>query len=328
MIWAQCAACSSPSPLRSYSCRPQLKQVDLTCMAYAQGGHMMDIDEGDFVIPTLKPVSRSSSRHSLQFAAQLESTSPAGDFVIPPLRPASRSSSRHSLQLPGQQESTSPTGGSGFAAVKSASRSSSRHSLQVPVEQDNISTAGGSATPPASSASRSSSRHSLQVPAQQESTSAVEDSTAASPKSASRSSSRHSLQVPAQQECTSAVEDSTAASPKSASRSTSQHSSQALVQQEGTSTAAEVRQDLIPANASLSRTSSKLDQLLPDPMLHTGTNPTAQQVARQKRSIPLIQQPVRPASPSAGSKVANKQSQGFQPQQAWVGFGSRKSAKK
>lgn len=273
-----------------------MKQIDLSCMAYAQGGHLMDLDEGDSVIPTLKPVSRSSSRHSLQFAAQLESSSPAGDFVIPPLRPASRSSSRHSLQLPGQQESTSTIGGSGFAAVKSASRSSSRHSLQVPAEHDNISTAGGSATAPASSASRSSSRHSLQVPAQQESTSAVEDSTAASP--------------------------------KSASRSTSQHSSQASVQQEGTSTAAEVRQDLIPAKQSISRTSSKLDELLPDPMLHAGPSPTAQQVARQKRNILLIQQPVRPASPSAGSKVANKQSQGFQPQQAWVGFGSRKSAKK
>ena len=173
-------------------------------------------------------------------------------------------------------------------------------------------------------ASRSSSRHTLQTSLQQEGAITTDVSNCAG-KAGFRSSSRHSLQVSLPQE-TASTTDFPIAAGKSDSRPSSR---QSLHTEPGSSsTAAETRQDTLSRKSSVSRSSSKLDQLLPDPMLHAAPSQTAQQAARQKRSIPLIQQPGRPASPSSASRIAHKQAQGFRPQQDWVGMGSKKSPKK
>lgn len=183
-------------------------------------------------------------------------------------------------------------------------------------------------------ASRSSSRHSIQDPGLEETSirAGVDDSMIGSSVMptqvpASVSSSRHSSQEFAQQASSSAT-DSMIPAVRPASRSSSRHSLQLSSQQESTSTAADVRPGLPPEETSMRRTASKLDQLLPDPMLHASPSQSVQQMARQKRSMPLIQQPVRPASPSSASRGTPKSHQGFRPQQGWVGSGSKKPAKK
>lgn len=236
-------------------CLDQVVSIHIILGA-CQGPHVSEIEEGDFVIPTLRPASRSNSRHSLQVCIPHESPSTSGDFLISPVRPASRSSLRHSLQVSTPQE-------------------------------------GAATTDVSNAAGKSSSRHSLQISLPQETASATDFPIAAS-KPESRSSSRHSLHA----------------------------------QQDTPSIAAETCQATLSNISSISRTSSNLDQLLPDLMLHAAPSQTAQQAAQQKRSIPLIQQPGRPASASSASRIAHKQTQGFRPQQDWVGMGSKKSPKK
>ena len=232
---------------------------------------------------------------------------------MPSLRAASRSSSRASLQGPSPLESpgTSPRSQDAFNFTGRPARASPRQSLQLPSQQRPASMSIELPQQAAAAVPRPalpSPKQSLQLSgvAQQEDVSTGEDGaqdfvipTARPARSRPADSPRLAAEVESQA--------ATAASVVSRSNSRAESSSQ---------------------KSNSRKTSFKLDQVLPDPGLHAPSLQSAQLGGtKQKRSMPLIQQPVRPGSPSA-SKAVQKQGQGFRPQHDWVGFGSRKPQKK
>lgn len=310
------------------------------------------LDHGDFVIPVLRPASRSSSRHSL-LSSPKGSPSTSPDLHPDHAFPSVGASPRHSLQMPRPGHLQTPPGISQPAsqdfpipASKAPSSSSSRASLQPPSPLESPSTSLGSqdilAYTGRPARGLASARHSVQLPGQQQHASMSSHLPEEFPDPVARparSSPKQSLHLAgaAQPKGFSTGEDDPqdfvipTARPTSSSPANSLQLPQAGPQ--GAQADSAISRSNSAAEASYKKSSSrktsfKLDQVLPDPSFHAPTLQPAQLGGiKQKRNTPLIQQPVRPASPSSASKTVQKQSQGFRPQQDWVGFGSRKPHK-